>query len=65
MMVSLGLLQPWLGLDSMLIVVALYELLLLRLHVPIIFTPWSFRFWQKGHYLFLVELLGNCANGPD
>jgi hypothetical protein len=45
MLVALGSLQPWFGWDSMLIVAALHELLLLLLHVPILFMPWSFRFW--------------------
>jgi hypothetical protein len=45
MLVALGSLQPWLGWDSMLIVAALHELLLLLLRVPILFMPWSFRFW--------------------
>jgi hypothetical protein len=41
----------------MLIVVVLLPHELLLLHVSVLFTPWRFRFWQKGHYFFLVELL--------
>jgi hypothetical protein len=52
MLVVLGSLQPWPGWDSMLIVAALHEQLLLLLHVHVLFTPWTFRFWQKGHYFF-------------